>query len=67
MMMVGLTSYLTHRAFLKNVLTNGLSKYGIIDIFIGKDVKVNLAIFMVKSIIKYPNQRFDLESARKSS
>ena len=34
----------THRAFLKNVLTKGLSKYGIVDIFIGKDVKVNLPI-----------------------
>ena len=34
----------THTAFLKNVLTKGLSKYGIVDIFIGKDVKVNLPI-----------------------
>ena len=34
----------THRAFLKNVLTKGLSKYGIVDIFIGKDVKFNLPI-----------------------
>ena len=34
----------THRAFLKNVLTKRLSKYGIVNIFIGKDVKVNLPI-----------------------
>ena len=34
----------THRAFLKNVLTKGSSKYGIVDICIGKDVKVNLPI-----------------------
>ena len=34
----------THRAFLKNVLTKGLSKYGIVDVFIGKGVKVNLPI-----------------------
>ena len=34
----------THRAFLKNVLTKGLSKYGIVNIFVGKDVKVNLSI-----------------------
>ena len=32
----------TLRVFLKHVLTKGLSKYGIVDIFIGKDVKVNL-------------------------
>ena len=34
----------THRAFLKNVLTKGLSEYLIVDIFIGKDAKVNLPI-----------------------
>ena len=34
----------THRSFLKNVPTKGLSKYGIVNIFIGKDVKVNLPI-----------------------
>ena len=34
----------THRAFLKNVPTKGLFKYGIADICIGKDVKVNLPI-----------------------
>ena len=34
----------TYRTFLKNVLTKGLSKYGIVDIFIGKDVEVNLPI-----------------------
>ena len=34
----------TQRAFLKNVLTKGLSKYGIVNIFIGKDVKVILPI-----------------------
>ena len=32
----------TLRVFLKHVLTKGLSKYGIVDIFIGKDVKVSL-------------------------
>ena len=34
----------TRRAFLKNVLTKGLSKFGIVNIFIGKDVKVSLTI-----------------------
>ena len=34
----------TRRVFLKNILTKGLSKYGIVDIFIGKDVKINLPI-----------------------
>ena len=34
----------THRAFLRNILTKELSKYGVVNIFIGKDVKVNLPI-----------------------